>query len=272
MSAIAIRVLAPGDEAALEAFLAPRWRSAMFPRANARAGGLRDRGRAPEGTYVAAWRDRAIAAVAVHFWNGVLAVEAPEASLLPSVVQTAVATTGRRVRGFAGASWQVAAARAALGLEEEPPREREDLFVLALAELRPPPSLVDGAWRCRAPRAAERDRLAEWRADYAHDPSVRDRFALDDVMRVLDVGGAPVAFCTFLAQLPDVVLVGGVYTPPPLRGRGYGRAVVAGALAEAHGHGVTHALLFTADDNVAARRAYAAIGFAADTDVTLLTL
>ncbi len=63
------------------------------------------------------------------------------------------------------------------------------------------------------------------------------------------------------AALPDMVQIGGVWTPPPLRGLGYGRCVVAGALLAARRAGVTRAVLFTDDDNHGARRAYAAIGF-----------
>ena len=89
-------------------------------------------------------------------------------------------------------------------------------------------------------------------------------------MRVLVVDGEPVAVCTFIAQLPDVVQMGGVFTPPGWRGRHYGRAVVAATLAEARARGVTHALLFTGEANLPARRAYAALGFALVDDVTLV--
>src|SRR5260370_13202818 len=87
------QVLGPGDEAALETFLAPHWQSAMFLRANARAAGLADRGARLEGTYVAAWRDGTIVAVAAHFGNGVLALQVPDAALLPSLVQAAAAAS-----------------------------------------------------------------------------------------------------------------------------------------------------------------------------------
>jgi predicted GNAT family acetyltransferase len=48
---------------------------------------------------------------------------------------------------------------------------------------------------------------------------------------------------------------------PARRGRGYGRAVVAGALADARADGVRRSILFTPEDNVAAHKAYLAIGF-----------
>ena len=55
--------------------------------------------------------------------------------------------------------------------------------------------------------------------------------------------------------------VGGVWTPPETRGRGYARCVVAGSLLHARAQGVTRALLFTMESNVAAVRAYEALGF-----------
>ena len=45
-----IRLLRPGDEAALEAFLLPRVESSMFLVGNLRSSGLVDRGQPNEGT------------------------------------------------------------------------------------------------------------------------------------------------------------------------------------------------------------------------------
>lgn len=58
-----------------------------------------------------------------------------------------------------------------------------------------------------------------------------------------------------------MVQIGGVWTPPEGRSRGYGRCVVAGALQMAISDGVDRSILFTEPDNVGARRAYRAIGF-----------
>ena len=62
----------------------------------------------------------------------------------------------------------------------------------------------------------------------------------------------------FNARLPDIAQVGGVWTPPHARGRGYARCVVAGSLLHARTQGVSRALLFTMESNVAAMRAYEA--------------
>ena len=65
----------------------------------------------------------------------------------------------------------------------------------------------------------------------------------------------------FSAVLPDMVQVGGVFTPVERRGRGYGRAVVAGSLLDARADGVVEAILFTEAENHPAQRAYEALGF-----------
>lgn len=78
---------------------------------------------------------------------------------------------------------------------------------------------------------------------------------------MLLVGDQIVAYAAYNAALPEIVQIGGVWTPPELRGRGYGRAVVAASLLAARDDGVQRAVLFTGERNVAAQRAYAALGF-----------
>jgi ribosomal protein S18 acetylase RimI-like enzyme len=282
MSDVALRLLVPGDEAALERFLAPRWETSMFLRSNVRAAGLVDRGQPRECTYCAAFRDGEIMSLAAQSWTGMVLLQAPEPALLPGVAQAAVATSRRPVIGLSGPRAQVVAARAALGLADRRASmdSVDDLFTLSLSELRLPPALSDGTWRCRPPRPEERDRLADWRAAYHVETlgmtpgpdvdEVRRHFAIDPVQRVLVVDGEVVAYATFNAQLPEAVQVGGVFTPPALRGRGYGRAVVAGALRDARANGVAVALLFTGEENVAARRAYLGLGFAIIGDYSLV--
>ena len=69
------------------------------------------------------------------------------------------------------------------------------------------------------------------------------------------------ALCTtgFNARLPDIVQIGGVFTPPHLRGQGHARRAVALHLQQARALGVKRATLFSA--NEFASRAYQAIGF-----------
>jgi len=82
----------------------------------------------------------------------------------------------------------------------------------------------------------------------------------------------PVAYSVFNAMLPDIVQIGGVWTPPECRGRGYARSVVAGSLVAARTQGVARAVLFADPLNAAARAAYLSIGFAIVGDYGLVLL
>ena len=78
---------------------------------------------------------------------------------------------------------------------------------------------------------------------------------------VLEEAGRLVSMTSFNATLPDMAQVGGVFTPGQWRGRGHGRAVVAGSLLDARAAGVVEAILFTEAENHPAQRAYEALGF-----------
>ena len=268
-----LRVLQAGDEPALEAFLSGHADSSMFLRANARAAGLVDHGRPLEATYIAAFEGDRITAVAAHCWNGNILVQAPRQ--LNDVVRAAVARSGRAVAGLLGPWEQVVAARQALGLEHAPtaPTGRDELFSLTLSNLIVPEPLRARRVTCRRSDAADLDLLVAWRVAFnveslghTDGPDLRAR-SREDVTRtheagsiwMLLAGSEPVSCSAFNSRLPDMVQIGGVWTPPALRGRGYARSVVAGSLLDARRDGVTRAVLFAEDP--AAKRAYLPLGF-----------
>src|SRR2546430_16119428 len=78
---------------------------------------------------------------------------------------------------------------------------------------------------------------------------------------LLVAGETPVSYAVFNAMLPEVVQIGGVWTPPEFRGRGYARGVVAGSLVAARKHGVHRADLFADPAHYTTRRAYLYFGF-----------
>jgi len=272
-----VRTLSAGDGAALEEFLTPLAASSMFLRANSRAAGLVDRGEPLQGTYVAAIDAGRIAAVAAHFWNGMLVLQAPEPASLESLARAAIRRSGRELRGLVGPWRQVQAARRALGLGDRSTAldSREELYELELSRLEVPPDLASGRLECRPPLAEDLDLVAAWRAAYAVEalglsigPELSaisraevERLAEEGSQWILLDRGVPVSYSAFNARLPDVVQVGGVWTPPELRGRGYARAVVAGSLLSARSETVRLAVLFTGEENRPARRAYQALGF-----------
>jgi GNAT superfamily N-acetyltransferase len=274
-SPVTIRVLGPDDGAALEAFLVRHADSSLFLRSNSRAAGLVDEGRPFQATYVGAFVDGGLEGVAAHCWNGNVLVQAPRH--LDAVVRAAVARSGRAVEGFNGPWAQVCAARRALDMADRPAAmdSRDGLYALALADLVRPPLFDAPDVRCRRTGAEDLARMAEWRVAYsieilgAQDGDRLRAESREDIERqhaggaafVLEHAGGPVAFSAFNARLPDVVQIGGVFTPPALRSRGYARAVVAGSLVLVAAEGVARAVLFTGDENPAAQRAYGAIGF-----------
>lgn len=266
-----IRLLQTGDEGALEEFLAPRTLTSMFLRANARAAGLEDHGQPRQGTYAAAFDGGRIVAVAAHSTNGILTLQAPEQA--GAVAAAALSASGRKLTALSGPWEQVLRTRAALGLEARPTitSDRDALFDLDLAALRVPA----GPLEVRPPRAGELKTCAEWRYAYMIEtgfgeagPALRaaayeivdQLHARGDHFVLLD-GGAPVAYSAFNARLPEIVQVGGVWTPPALRGKGFARRVVAGSLLAARAQGASRAVLFTFESNLAAIRAYEALGF-----------
>lgn len=272
-----VRTLSAGDEAALESFLLPYAASSMFLRANSRSAGLVDRGAPLQGTYVAAVEAGEIVSVAAHFWNGMLVLQSPEPRALEPAARAAVSRSGRELRGLVGPSRQVAAARAALGLSGKSTAldSREDLYELDLELLRIPEALTSGRVVCRRAHLEELPLAAAWRVDYsvealgiAPSPELEstsraeiERLQEEWSQWLLTADGRPVSYSAFNARLPDIVQVGGVWTPPTLRGRGYGRAVVAGSLRDARAEGVRRAVLFTDEENRPARAAYDALGF-----------
>jgi ribosomal protein S18 acetylase RimI-like enzyme len=283
-----LRLLRPGDEAALDTFLARHADTSMFLRSNARSAGLADRGEPMQATYVAALDGGRIAGVAAHCWNGMVLVQAPDGDHAAAVAGEAVRRSGRTVTGFAGPWSQVVAAREALGLGAAPTAKdsRDELYVLDIARLLVPPDLASGALRCRHPAERELELLVDWRVRFAVEalgatdgPDLRHA-STDDVRLqhergtdwLLLAGAAPVSYSVFNAMLPDIVQIGGVWTPPEFRGRGYARSVVAGSLLAGRKQGIERAVLFADPTNEAARRAYLFLGFRIVGDYGLVLL
>jgi GNAT superfamily N-acetyltransferase len=245
----------------------------MFLRSNSQAAGLVYEGRPLQADYVAGFVGDHIVAVAAHCWNGMVLVQAPEQ--VAAVARAAVERSGRAVTGISGPAEQVMVARTALGLDDRPAPKfgREELFALRLEDLVVPAPLADGRWTSRPPHDEELDLVIDWRVEFmiealhrtgpatlrteaAAEVRLLHAHAMDWLL--LD-GDRPVAFSAFNARLPDIVQVGGVWVPVELRGRGYGRAVVAGSLLEARAQGVRRSVLFAERDD--AKRAYRGLGF-----------
>lgn len=88
----------------------------------------------------------------------------------------------------------------------------------------------------------------------------RRKLQLRQIM-VWEVNGSPVSTSAIIRTTPDVAIVGHVYTPETLRGKGYSAASVHALCNEFHKRGHDKFGLFVDEHNHAARKVYERIGF-----------
>jgi ribosomal protein S18 acetylase RimI-like enzyme len=242
---------------------------------------LRSQGIASGGpVYVMARDGEEVVGVASVNAGGVLLVQAP----VDAVSLAAMAAGARGIHGILGPTEQVSAILDGLALRAAPARMHSDerIYALDLRTFAPPALAADAHVRLATP--ANVDALATFRRAYliealgAADDAALDaparadaeRMSRDGVTFVLVARGEIVAMTAFTARHGSVVQVGSVFTPPPLRGRGHGRAVVAGSLVHARSEwSAERAALFTAEANTPAQRAYEALGFRRNGGYTL---
>ncbi|PHQ84255.1 MAG: GNAT family N-acetyltransferase [Thalassobium sp.] len=253
------------DLPAITVFLTEHIATAMFPLSNlARHGWNSDAPRGPQ--FWIAQSAGNVTDVLCITNEGMVMPNCPSGNW----AEIAQICANRPLIGLAGDSDQCDSIITALGLENAHAglNGREPLMQLDLVNLVVPKG--DGQL---VPLAnTNLAQMAQWRAafvieamgvdpDRAAAIGTRDvtTYLANDSHRALMIDGAPVAMTGYNATLPNTVQIGGVYTPPALRGRGYARRAVALHLQEARVKGVTRAILAAA--NAAARRAYDAIGF-----------
>jgi GNAT superfamily N-acetyltransferase len=284
---LVFRVLGPGDQAALETFLLPRTSSSMILLSNSRLVGLRDLGERFHATYAAVFQGTTLTGVVAHCWNGSSVLQAPPEHAA-TLCALAVRASARPLTGMLGPSDQVSAALSGLGIATAALRldSVESLFQLRLSGLRVPESLVNGTLQARLAEHRDLDVLTAWRAAFSIEAlqaidsaellessrEAEERLVADGHVWLVEFQGRPVSTSGFNAVLSEAVQIGGVYTPPSLRGRGYARAAVAQSLLDARRRGVASSLLFTGDDNPAAQRAYQALGYERIGDYRIVTL
>lgn len=187
------------------------------------------------------------------------------------------ALSGREVSGLVGPRDWVRGLEAALALRGARSLDHDEPhFLLDTADLVVP----EGPGRIVPLADAPAEVIKDWMLDYQvatlgtpprqAPERVRQSYAnyIDRQSHVvLMEGAAPLAMTGFNAQVPDIVQVGGVYTPPELRGRGLARRALALHL---RANGARRATLFSA--GAAAARAYRALGFRQIGDWALVLL
>mgnify|MGYP000977021387 CR=1 FL=1 len=270
-----IRQLVPGDEDTLEDFLLPRLETSMFLISNMRESGLEYTGERYTGDYVAAFEGDEIVAVMAHFWNGIVITQAPVH--LDVLWRETLRVSERPLKGIIGPYEQVHALKRTLPLEPVALQldRREILYSLALDDLVVPEALQTGQVTGRPAELRDVDILTRWRVGYeiealgeeetealwANERAMAERAVEEGNTWILEADGQPVATSAFNSRIWEAVQIGGVWTPPELRRRGYARCVVAQSLLDARAEGAQMAILFTDEDNVAAQKAYTSLGF-----------
>lgn len=273
-TAAEFRVLGIADIDDLNRYLERTPDTSMFLRSNLRHAGIVDDARPYQGTYVGLYREAALSGVAALYWNGNLVLQCEPGDAAALAGETLAASLPRACRGLVGprAILEPVLEIPPFSLRRARMASRQDLYALDLDKLPPEPAI---AARVRPATPKDLDVLAEWRHDYLcetlHEPSGEPtrRQARQEMIRAIEEGRAFVlamadnlmAYSGFNATLPDTVQVGGVYCPPGERGLGYARAATQGALLAAKAQGAKRAILFTAEDNIPAKRCYEGLGF-----------
>lgn len=275
-----IRILGAGDEPRLAAYFERAPDRTLMQRANLARAGAAWHGQRYGGIFAAAFDGARMTGVVAHYWNGFLLplVEDIGRDFRP-LLDALLDASPLPVAGVVGDWDQVTATLMHPRVNGRAVRRcaREILYGLPLAALLVPAPLRHGEITVRPIEADDVPMLTAWRMEFLVDTFklARGSATFEEATHELDAAllekrgwvveadGRMLAYSGFNAALPDVVQVGGVYTPPFARARGLARAAVAGSLLKARDAGASRAVLFTDVANVAAQRAYAALGFSA---------
>jgi predicted GNAT family acetyltransferase len=177
----------------------------------------------------------------------------------PSVPVTGVRGPADDARRFARA-WTAGAE----------PREAERLLLYRLGELTPPRPAPEG--RARRAERSDIPLVAAWFAAFAdevQDPPQEAAALRAEVARRVAGGrillwvrdGAPVSLAGMSLPSAGQIRIAPVFTPRPLRGRGYAGAVTVAVSEAARGTGADEVLLFTDEANATSNALYARLGY-----------
>ncbi|MBO9509738.1 GNAT family N-acetyltransferase [Thalassospira sp. A3_1] len=273
------RKLQDDDIHALDAFLATHAETSMVLRSNLRKIGMNRRHHPLSGCYYGEVSgDGAVTAVLTIFGNGKVFVQTGGKPVPRGLIDLFCTENAQPVAGFFGPADQAQDVIDLIGFgnAQFAINACDAFYRLDLANLILPQNVRSDSFQMVDAERIDRNTLLRWLRAYeiealggedtpALDSRIASRLvhALNDRnMWALVVDGVPVSLSGFNAELPDMVQIGPVWTPPEHRSNGYARILVAKTLLAARARGVTRAVLST--DSPAAAKAYEAIGFERD--------
>jgi len=250
---------------AVRAFLEDHVTGSMFPLVNLRDHGLNGKHPRSMNFWVLREGGRITDILAIS-QEGVVFPQCPNMNW--EAVKPAL--KGKGIQGLIGNRMQVRSLQNAIGLSDAEAflNHDEPQFLLDLSEMPVPV----GPGQIIPITKAPENIIRTWMLDYqmnalsmAEAPTravVENSYATycsNESHVVLMDGGTPISMTGFNARLPNIVQIGGVYTPPDLRGKGYARRALVLHLEQVRAQGVSRATLFAASASAVA--AYESIGF-----------
>lgn len=255
-------------------FLKKHMETSLFLLSNMEKVGLENNDEPYQGDYLGAFNGGDLVGVIAHYWNGTLMMQSPNLSILSELYDELISNLMRPIKAIVGDADQGQYILDQLAISEDKfaLNATDSLMSLELNQLYIPHAedkslaVVDiserhfdilkewiRGYEIEALGTPDDDKLTEATIKTAHD-----RINGDNCW-ILEANGQPVALSGFNAQLPEIVQVGPVWTPPEHRNKGYARHLVARTLERARTRAVQKSILFT--DVPAAQKAYEAIGF-----------
>ncbi|MCW8410138.1 N-acetyltransferase [Legionella sp. PATHC035] len=260
----------------LSSYLNHYQETTMFIRNNLYHSGIAYHDAPFHGEYYGSFENNQLNGVLAHYWNGNVMMQADNFSALSALVDEFELKRTRPIAGILGEDSQANFVIDKLNIESSlfAINYKEKLFVLNLEQMIIPQAIHSYSCTLKTVQECDMDVIKEWLIAYhiealgddADNPKLEESI-IDEIQDkqlsqnrwVLFINNAPVSLCGFNANLPDIVQLGPVYTPPSLRNKGFARIAVYLSLKQAAVQHVKRAILFS--NNNSAISAYQSLGF-----------
>lgn len=260
----------------LSSYLNHYQETTMFIRNNLYHSGITYQDAPFHGEYYGSFENNKINGVLAHYWNGNVMMQTENFSALSALVEEFEFKRTRPIAGILGEDGQAGFVIDKLNLKASlfAINYQEKLFLLNLDKMTIPQAINSYSCTLKPVQDCDMDIIKEWLVAYhiealgddADNPTL-EQSIIDEIQDtqlsqnrwVLFVNNTPVSLCGFNANLPDIVQIGPVYTPPSLRNKGFARIAVYLCLKQAADRQVKRAILFTNDNSAIC--AYQALGF-----------